>query len=123
MSNWRPTWVEVSLRQLQDNFRAIRDYVGPNISLCSVVKADAYGHGGVECARALQEAGASWFGVTSTEEGMQLRDAGITARILLMTGIWRGDEPEIPPESGAVFRSRAPRFARGRWCRRVLRRC
>jgi len=95
MSNSRPTWVEVSLRQLQDNFRAIRDYVGPNISLCSVVKADAYGHGAVECARALQEAGASWFGVTSTEEGVQLRDAGITARILLMTGIWRGDEPEI----------------------------
>jgi len=46
----------------------------------------------VECARALEQEGAKWFGVTSTDEGLALRDGGITGRILLMTGSWRGDE-------------------------------
>jgi alanine racemase len=46
----------------------------------------------VECARALEQEGANWFGVTSTDEGLALRDGGITRRILLMTGYWRGDE-------------------------------
>jgi alanine racemase len=63
--------------------------------MCPVVKADAYGHGARECARALEAEGASWFGVTSTTEGVQLREAGIQRRILLMTGFWQGDEEEV----------------------------
>ena len=60
-----------------------------------MVKADAYGHGAVECSRALESEGARWFGVTSLDEGIPLRDAGIGGRILLMTGFWRGEEEEI----------------------------
>jgi alanine racemase len=60
-----------------------------------VVKADAYGHGAVECSRALQAEGAKWLGVTSLDEAIPLRDAGIESRILLMTGFWRGEESEI----------------------------
>jgi alanine racemase len=60
-----------------------------------VVKADAYGHGAVECSRALEGEGAKWLGVTSLDEAIPLRDAGIRAKILLMTGFWRGEESEI----------------------------
>jgi alanine racemase len=90
-ANLRPTWAEVSLSVLRRNFRAIHDLVEP-ATVCAVVKAHAYGHGAVECARALEQEGAKWFGVTSTDEGLALRDGGITGRILLMTGFWRGDE-------------------------------
>lgn len=91
----RPTWVEVSLSTLQHNFRTVQDFVAPGATVCAVVKADAYGHGAAECARALEREGAVWFGVTSTEEGVELRRAGITSRILLMTGFWRGEEEEV----------------------------
>ena len=90
----RPTWVEVELAALRRNFRALEQFVSPRATVCSVVKADAYGHGAVECARALEAEGAKWFGVTSTEEGLALRKAGINGRILLMTGFWRGDADE-----------------------------
>ena len=65
------------------------------MTVCAVVKADAYGHGAVECSRALQEEGAKWLGVTSLDEAIPLREAGIESRILLMTGFWRGEESEI----------------------------
>ncbi len=91
----RPTWVEVSLTALQHNFRTIQDYVAPGATVCAVVKADAYGHGAVNCARALEQEGAMWFGVTSTDEGVQLRQGGVTGRILLMTGFWRGEEEAV----------------------------
>ena len=95
MTSSRPTWAEISLRALRNNFHAIQQVVGSNASVCAVVKANAYGHGAVECARALESAGAQWFGVTSTDEGLELRQAGINGRILLMTGFWRGDEAEL----------------------------
>jgi alanine racemase len=91
----RPTWAEVSLSALKHNFRAIQSHVGPDVTVCAVVKADAYGHGAIECARALEADGAKWFGVTTTEEGVRLRQAGIAGRILLMTGFWRGEEEAV----------------------------
>jgi alanine racemase len=91
----RPTWAEVSLVHLRQNFRVIERHVGTGVTVCAVVKADAYGHGATECARALEEEGAQWLGVTSLDEAIPLRDAGIEARILLMTGFWRGEEEEI----------------------------
>jgi len=91
----RPTWAEVSLRDLRYNFRVVQHHVGTSVTVCAVVKADAYGHGATECARALEEEGARWLGVTSLDEAIPLRDAGIQSRILLMTGFWRGEEEEI----------------------------
>jgi len=90
-----PTWAEVSLDALRQNFRAVREHVGEGVSICAVVKADAYGHGAAACARALESEGAPWFGVTGTEEAMALRRAGIKARLLLMTGIWKGEEDQV----------------------------
>ncbi len=91
-TNLRPTWAEVSLGTLRRNFRALQERVAPRTTVCAVVKAHAYGHGAVECALALEREGAEWFGVTSTDEGMALRQAGVQGRVLLMTGFWRGDE-------------------------------
>src|SRR2546428_4107068 len=91
----RPTWAEVSLSTLRENYRTIRDYVGSGVTVCAVVKAYAYGHGAVECARALEDEGARWLGVTSLDEAIPLRESGIQTRILLMTGFWRGEEEEI----------------------------
>lgn len=91
----RPTWAEVSLATLRQNFRTVQKHVGANVTVCAVVKADAYGHGAVECSRALEAEGAKWFGVTSLDEAIPLRDADVRANILLMTGFWRGEESEI----------------------------
>ena len=91
----RPTWAEVSLATLRQNFRTVLKRAGAGVTVCAVVKADAYGHGAVECSRALREEGATWLGVTSLDEAIPLRDAGIESRILLMTGFWRGEESEI----------------------------
>ena len=91
----RPTWADVSLTNLRHNFRVVQKHVGADVTICAVVKADAYGHGAVECAQALEAEGAKWQGVTSLDEAIPLRDAGIRGRILLMTGFWRGEEEEI----------------------------
>jgi alanine racemase len=91
----RPTWADVSLETLQENFRVVQKHVGAGVNICAVVKADAYGHGAVECSRALEAEGAKWFGVTSLDEAIPLRDNGLRGRILLMTGFWRGEEEEI----------------------------
>ena len=90
----RPTWAEVSLANLRYNFRSVQSHVGPGVTVCAVVKADAYGHGALECARTLEEEGATWLGVTSLDEAIPLRDGGLRANILLMTGFWRGEEEE-----------------------------
>ncbi|HYG98484.1 MAG TPA: alanine racemase [Terriglobales bacterium] len=91
----RPTWAEVSLTALCHNYRTIQQHVSPSATVCSVVKADAYGHGAVPCARALEAEGATWFGVSSAEEGIALRQGGIRGRILLLSGFWRGEEDDI----------------------------
>ncbi len=91
----RPTWADVSISALRQNFRIVQQHVGPGVNICAIVKADGYGHGAVESARALELEGARWFGVTSLDEAIPLREADIRGRILLMTGFWRGEEEEI----------------------------
>ena len=90
MSN-RPIWAEISLPNLRYNFTLLRGLVAPEAEVLAVVKADGYGHGAAPCALALQEAGARWFGVTSYEEGELLREAGVSGRILVMSGFLNGD--------------------------------
>src|SRR6202165_1413891 len=80
------TWAEVSLGALVENFHAIQKHVGKNVTICAVVKADGYGHGAVECARALESEGAEWLGVTDAAEGLALRGAGVNAPIPVMHG-------------------------------------
>ncbi|HEY6306934.1 MAG TPA: alanine racemase [Candidatus Angelobacter sp.] len=90
-----PCWVEVSLTALRHNFRTVQSFVHPEAVVCAVVKSDAYGHGAQACALALQEEGARWFAVTTADEGVALRQAGIRGRVLLLAGFWPGDEEAI----------------------------
>ncbi len=93
LSLWgRPTWAEISLDNLVHNFQVMKAHLGAGVHIMPAVKADAYGHGAVECARALERAGADWFGVALPEEAMALRDAGISRPILCLGGFWEGQE-------------------------------
>ena len=91
----RPNWAEVSLSALAENYLIVAAHVGPGVTPCAVIKCDAYGHGVIESGRALEEAGAQWLGVTSTEEGIAVREAGVRLPILVMTGFWRGEEEAV----------------------------
>jgi alanine racemase len=82
----RPTVVEVSLARLAENFRAIRDAVGP-AAVMPIVKANAYGHGLLAVARHLVALGATSLGVAFLEEAIALRESGVTLPILVMGGI------------------------------------
>jgi alanine racemase len=92
LSATRPTWAEVNLHNLEHNFRVTREALGPGVAIMPTVKADAYGHGARECARALERAGADWFGVALVEEGLELREAGISRPVLCLGGGWAGQE-------------------------------
>jgi alanine racemase len=81
------TWVEISLDQLVRNYGNIGASVGPSVAVAGVVKANAYGHGAVPVSRALVAAGARWLAVSNTAEGIELRRAGLDARILVLGGV------------------------------------
>jgi alanine racemase len=81
----RPSWVEIDLDALAHNVRGVKSLVGPNVTLFAVVKADAYGHGAVAVARTALRSGAEHLAVASVAEAMILRDAGISAPILVMS--------------------------------------
>ncbi len=84
----RPTVCLVDLDALRWNFKQVREKVGARVKILSVVKANAYGHGGPEVARTLAEAGSDFFGVATLEEGLQLRESGIKTPVLIMAGAY-----------------------------------
>lgn len=89
-------WAEISRSVIAANYRAVRDAVAPeDAGVIAVVKADAYGHGAIEVSRVLAAEGAGWLAVSSVEEGIALRRAGIDRRILVMAGV-------MPWECGAL---------------------
>jgi alanine racemase len=91
VTRYRPTVVEIDLEAIAHNVRLLRP---PGAELMAVVKADGYGHGDAEVARAALEAGASRLGVSLVEEGFGLRDRGIDAPILVLTEFPPGSEKE-----------------------------
>ena len=86
----RPAWAEIDLNNLASNFNQIKKRVSPAARVMAVIKANAYGHGAVECARRLVDEGADWFGVALPEEGIELRFSGIAQPILCLGGFWHG---------------------------------
>ena len=86
----RPTWAEIDLNNLAANFNQVKQRVSPTARVMAVVKANAYGHGAVQCAQQLAREGADWFGVALPEEGIELRESGITQPILCLAGYWPG---------------------------------
>jgi len=91
---FRPVWAEIDLAAVRANVERLRDLCAP-AALLAVVKADGYGHGAVPVARAALDAGARALGVALVEEGIELRDAGIDAPILVLS------EP-VPDAAGSV---------------------
>jgi len=80
----RPVWAEIDLGVVRDNARWLCELVAP-AGLCAVVKAFGYGHGAVPVAQAAVAGGASWLGVATVEEGLQLRQGGVTEPVLLLS--------------------------------------
>ncbi len=85
----RPTYMTLDLGALKANLKRVCE-LAPHRSIIAMVKANAYGHGVVRVAQALSEADA--LGVASLEEGIKLREAGVTQPIVLMEGLFHPDE-------------------------------
>jgi alanine racemase len=77
-------WAEIDTAALRDNAAAVIAHVGPKVAVMAIVKADAYGHGAVVASGAFLEGGATWLGVSSPEEALHLRSAGIGAPVLIV---------------------------------------
>ncbi len=91
-------WISVSRNALRHNFGAVQTLVGPDVTVIAVVKANAFGHGAGETARVFQSAGASFFAVTTPAEALELRDAGITGRLLVFL-------PPLPEQIDALLQA------------------
>lgn len=76
------TWLEIDLDAIRNNVRAVRSRTNTNVM--AVIKANGYGHGALQVARAATEAGATWCGVARMEEALTLRDQGITSELMVL---------------------------------------
>ena len=81
----RWAWVEIDQGALRRNVKTYRSLLGRGVRLMCVVKADAYGHGAVPCARVMRSAGADMFAVATVDEGVELRDGGIAEPIMVLS--------------------------------------
>ena len=81
----RWSWVEIDRNALRHNVREFRSIIPRGVKMLCVVKADAYGHGAVACARVMLSCGADMLAVATVDEGVELREAGIEAPILILS--------------------------------------
>jgi alanine racemase len=103
----RPARALIDLEALRSNYRLARELAGGRKTLAAI-KADAYGHGAVACARALQDEAADAFGVACIEEALELREAGITTPIVLLEGFFDADELPLIVQHDLWFAVAAP---------------
>jgi alanine racemase len=96
------SWVEISADALRHNIGVMRSLIGHDRIMCPAIKSNAYGHGMVECAGIMANAGADWLGVNALFEAVDLREAGITAPVYIM-GYISLNELEIAVENGFHF--------------------
>jgi alanine racemase len=85
---FRQNWVEINRSDFHFNLKKIKEYVARNTKIMVVIKANAYGHGGVVLAKETQRVGVAWIGISSLEEGIQFREAGIKSNILILGNIF-----------------------------------
>ena len=78
------TWADISLDNLEHNYRTLREHVGKGPRFLGVVKADSYGHGAVQVSRTLEELGAEYLAVSNLEEAIQLRRGGVGLPVLIL---------------------------------------
>lgn len=92
MTDSRPTIAGIDLAALRNNYSVIRSAVKPDCGILAVVKADAYGHGFMDVSLELEKLGVTAFGVAFLAEGIQLRKSGIDRPVLILGGIYPGQE-------------------------------
>ncbi|MDD2502103.1 MAG: alanine racemase [Geobacter sp.] len=92
MFDSRPTFAEIDLAALRENYAVVRRSVPSRAAMLAIVKADAYGHGFLEISKELERQGVDAFGVAFLAEAIQLRKSGIDKPILLLGGIYPGQE-------------------------------
>jgi alanine racemase len=95
MATHRATRAEISLQAFRHNLESIRKYLGPQTQVMAVVKADAYGHGAVPCAQAAIKSGADYLGVAIINEGIELRESGVSGPILILAGIFPDEAEDL----------------------------
>ncbi|MEX1362401.1 MAG: alanine racemase, partial [Nannocystaceae bacterium] len=88
----RPTQARIDHGALAHNLGRVRGHIGPGCRVLAVVKADAYGHGAIEAARTFTEHGAWGLAVSLVEEGVELREGGIHAPVLVLGGVVPGSQ-------------------------------
>jgi len=81
---YRPTLAKINLKAIRSNVKSLKNYLGNQTAIIAVVKADGYGHGEIEVANAVLEAGAEMVSVATPDEAVRLRAGGITGDILVM---------------------------------------
>lgn len=91
----RSTYAEIHLDSFRHNLLAVRNALSSDVKILAVVKADAYGHGAVACAKVAANAGADYLGVGILEEGAELRKNGITLPILVLGGIFQNEIKDL----------------------------
>ncbi|KMP12414.1 hypothetical protein UZ36_00655 [Candidatus Nitromaritima sp. SCGC AAA799-C22] len=94
MTQHRATSAEIDLDAFRHNLRTLKSLAGP-AALMAVVKADAYGHGAVPCAQAALSAGADILGIGILQEGVELRENGITAPVLVLGGVFPNEIDDL----------------------------
>ncbi len=81
----RWAWVEINQQALRRNVRALKNFIGHRTRMMAVVKADAYGHGAVRCAKIMRAAGVDQFAVATVQEAIELREGGVKNPILILS--------------------------------------
>ena len=83
LESYSRAWAEIDYDAIAHNVNEVKKLVG-NTKIMGIVKANAYGHGDVECAKALAKCGVDFFGVSSIDEALNLRNGGINENILIL---------------------------------------
>ncbi len=91
-------WVEIDLDRLRQNYRKVRDWVGPDLKILVAVKADAYGHSSVAVSKALAEESVSMLGVASLEEAIEIKRGGAGVQVVILSPSSFLEIPEIVAE-------------------------
>ncbi|MFH1541369.1 MAG: alanine racemase [Elusimicrobiota bacterium] len=84
----RPTYAEINLENIKYNVGIIKKFIGGDVEILAVIKADAYGHGAIKVAKALENTAVKIFGVATIEEGIELRTSGIKKDILILGSVY-----------------------------------
>ncbi len=95
MAHHRTTRAEVDLLAFRQNFQSLKNYLNPQTKIMAVIKADGYGHGAVPCARIAVDCGADYLGAGVIEEGIELRESGLSTPVLVLGSIFPNEAEDL----------------------------